>query len=70
VRRRWRSALLAVLLLLGAAAGAAWWRIRPLALVGAGYVAKQMCSCIFVGGRSFESCRPDMLPAMDDVHAE
>jgi hypothetical protein len=70
MRRRWRAVLLALLLLIGAAAGAGWWRFHPLADVGAGYVAKQMCSCIFVGERRFESCRGDMPPAMKDVRAE
>ncbi|MAE94662.1 MAG: hypothetical protein CL910_08385 [Deltaproteobacteria bacterium] len=38
--------------------------------IGTGFVAKQMCSCMFVGGRSFESCLPDMLPMMDDIEAQ
>jgi len=47
--------------------------VRPFlafANVGIGYVAKQMCSCIYVAERSFESCRPDMLESMDDIQAE
>ena len=38
--------------------------------VGAGYVAKEACSCIFIGGRELESCRHDMPDMMDDVDAE
>ena len=45
-------------------------RVRAMGDVGAGYVAKQMCSCVFVGGRSFDACRPDMLPDMDRISAE
>jgi hypothetical protein len=47
--------------------------VRPfvaLANVGVGFVAKQMCSCIYVGERSFDSCRPDMLASMNDIQAE
>ena len=38
--------------------------------IGNGFLAKQMCSCMLVGERSFESCRPDMMPAMDRIEAE
>ena len=29
------------------------------AQIGAGYLAKQMCSCVYVAGRSFDDCRQD-----------
>ena len=45
-------------------------RLRAMASVGAGYVAKEVCSCVFVGGRSFDSCRPDVPASMDRVRAE
>ncbi len=38
--------------------------------IGNGFVAKQMCSCMLVGNRSFESCRPDVLPSMDAIESE
>lgn len=38
--------------------------------VGAGFVAKQMCSCVFVGGRSAASCRPDLPEEMDAIEVE
>jgi hypothetical protein len=47
--------------------------VRPflaLANVGVGFVAKQMCSCIYVAERTFDSCRPDMFESMDDIQAE
>lgn len=62
---------LALLVLLAAllAGGLFLPGFRRQVSVGAGFVAKQMCSCIFVAGRSFESCRPDMLPTMDRIQA-
>jgi hypothetical protein len=68
--RRWRVVVVLLALLAVLGAGGAWWRLRPLAQVGAGYVAKQMCSCVFVAERSFESCRSDMLPSLHRVRAE
>ena len=47
--------------------------IRPLqelAETGAGFLAKQMCSCIYVDERTADACRPDMLPEMDPIDAE
>jgi len=47
--------------------------VRPflaLANVGVGFVAKEMCSCIYVAERSFDSCRPDMMESMDEIQAE
>jgi hypothetical protein len=56
-------------LLVGAAvllvAGAIAWRVLHLSdlmHIGAGYVAEQTCSCLFVSGRSAESCRGDLEP--------
>ncbi len=44
--------------------------LRQAAAVGAGFVAKQMCSCVYVAGRSFESCRPEMMEEMAQVRSE
>ena len=66
---RRRIALGVVLVLLGAA-GFYYVRLRSMAAIGAGYVAKEVCSCIFVGGRSLDSCRPDVPESMDRVQAE
>jgi hypothetical protein len=63
---------LVALLVVGGGVGYLVW-LRPflaLANVGIGYVAKQMCSCVYVAERSFDSCRPDMMESMDDIRAE
>ncbi len=55
-RRRWLivgSVALAALLTL------AWTGLTPWPRTGATYVAKQMCSCLFLTGRSEASCRTD-----------
>lgn len=65
-----RRVALLVLLAVAVVAGAAWGRLERSADVGAGYVAKELCSCMFVGGRSLESCRPDVPASMDRVRAE
>lgn len=59
------------LLLLAAGAGA-WYlpHLRASVEVGAGYVAKQTCSCVFVGGRSLASCRADLMASVDRIEAE
>ncbi|MCP3984763.1 MAG: hypothetical protein GY723_10265 [bacterium] len=59
-------------LLLVLAGTVAWFlpRILTQTNVGAGYVAKQACSCIFVGERSLASCRADMMPEMEPIEAE
>jgi hypothetical protein len=41
-----------------------------MASTGAGFVAKEMCSCLYVGERSFEACRPDIVEIVDGVRAE
>ena len=38
--------------------------------IGAGYVAKEVCSCIYVGERDYESCRLDVPALMDAIDAE
>ena len=65
---RWRVLALFWVLLV---AGALFFeRARDLSSIGAGYVAKQLCSCVFVGGRSLDSCRPDIPVTMERVQAE
>lgn len=60
-----RKPVLAVVLVVLVAAGAAAWRalhLADLALIGAGYSAEQMCACLFISRRTQESCRGDLDP--------
>jgi hypothetical protein len=61
--RRKRLALGAVVLLVVAAA-VAWrvFRVPLLVNIGTGYVAEQTCACLFVSGRTLESCVGDLDP--------
>lgn len=66
----WKWSALAVLwvLLVG---GAMLYRFGAQNVeIGAGYVAKEVCSCIYVGGRDFESCRLDVPESMDPIESE
>jgi hypothetical protein len=65
---RWGGA---ALLLLAAGAAALYGpRLVGMAGVGSGYVAKQMCSCLYVAGRDFDACRRDIPESMDRIDAE
>ena len=37
----------------------------PIVQIGAAYIAKQVCSCLFVVGRSESSCRAEFKPDID-----
>jgi hypothetical protein len=65
-----RWVLLATFWFLLVGAALLWQCGREQADVGAGYVAKELCSCVFVGGRSLASCRPDIPETMDRVETE
>jgi len=60
---RWIVGGLVVLILIGA--GAAYVLIRPYAQIGASYISKQMCSCVFVAGRTEASCHAEFEPDID-----
>jgi hypothetical protein len=53
---------LAVAALLMIAAAMALRKLAPLARIGTGYAAEQTCACVFVSGRTIESCRGDLDP--------
>lgn len=55
------------LLLLGLT-GLALWASGPLlaeARIGAAFIARTTCSCLFVAGRSLDSCRSDWPPGTE-----
>jgi len=52
-----------VLILIGA--GVAYVMVQPYAQIGGTYLAKQICSCVFVAGRSDASCRAEFEPDID-----
>jgi hypothetical protein len=60
---RWIAGGLLVLILIGA--GVAYVMVRPYAQIGATYIAKQMCSCVFLAGRTEVSCRAEFEPDID-----
>ena len=61
--RRKRLAL-GVLALLVVAGAIAWrvFRVPLLLNIGTGYAAQQTCACLFVSGRTLESCLGDLEP--------
>ena len=71
MRSRWLKAI-AVFALGALLATAVLARIRfaPQADIGAGLVAKQVCSCVFVGGRDEQACRLDLQSDLDPVRSE
>ena len=59
------------LIALIALAGLLWGpRTVGRAQVGVGYVAKQICSCLYVAGREVDACRVDLLPSMDPIDVQ
>ena len=58
-----------VVVLAAGAFGVSYPTISARADVGAGYVAHQTCSCVFVAGRSDEACRRDIPLEMEPVRS-
>ena len=59
----WIGGVVVVLLVAGAIA--AYLLARPYAQIGGTYIAKQLCSCVFVTGRTDASCRAEFEPDID-----
>ncbi len=63
---------LAAMAVLAAVVGYARWFVPTQRAVGigTGMLAKQLCSCVFVSGRSLEDCRADQFESMDPIQVE
>jgi len=66
--------LLSVAVVLVVAGGLFYWKwwlpTRDAVAVGAGMLAKTMCSCLYVAGRPQDECRADQMSAMDAIQVE
>ena len=56
----WIGGGVAVLLVVGAVT--AYVLVKPYAQIGGTYLAKQICSCVFVAGRTDASCHAEFEP--------
>jgi hypothetical protein len=56
---KWAIGFATWLVLVLGAAGYVW--LAEKSLVGGGLVAKEVCSCMQLGGRDFEACRADLM---------
>jgi hypothetical protein len=64
-RWRWVGAAVGLLVVVGLAWG--YLAVKPYGDVGTTYVAKQLCSCVFLTGRSEASCRGEFSPDIDKM---
>lgn len=64
---RWSSIAAIVVALMLIAGGVYAARVADQAGVGAAAIAKVICSCVFVAGRSLESCRADDPPGFEEI---
>jgi hypothetical protein len=60
----WRKWLLVALAGVVVVTAIAWrtFRVSDLLYIGTGYVAQQTCACLFVAGRTLDSCMNDLEP--------
>jgi hypothetical protein len=66
----WRTRIgLALLGFLAVAAAVGIPRLRQASEIGAGYLAKYACSCVYVAGRELASCRADLPASMATLEA-
>jgi hypothetical protein len=65
-------AVAGVVLAAAIGAGLFGWYLptRRAVAIGAGMLAKQICSCIYVAARSLEDCRADQFSSMDPIEVE
>lgn len=69
-----RKLLLGVGLSAAIGAGLFVWRwylpTRRAVDIGAGILAKQICSCVYVASRALDDCRADQFPSTDPIRVE
>ena len=71
MRRRILVALAIGLVLAGALFWTQWLApTRNAVAIGTSMLAKKMCSCVFVAGRSQDACRADQFASMDAITVE
>ncbi|HEU4430735.1 MAG TPA: hypothetical protein VFT98_18385 [Myxococcota bacterium] len=58
--RKWVIGFFIWLALVVGAAG--YVELKQRSYVGGGLAAKEICSCMHIGGRDFEACRADLAP--------
>jgi hypothetical protein len=61
-RRKWLALGAVVVLLIAVAVAWRVFRVPLLVNIGTGYAAQQTCACLFVSGRTIESCLGDLDP--------
>jgi len=62
----------AVVLLAGLVFGFVRWYLptRNAVAIGAGMLAKQVCSCVYIAERDVADCRADQFSSMDPIRLE
>jgi hypothetical protein len=68
---RWRTRIaLALAGLLAVVACFGIPRLRTASAIGAGYLAKVACSCVYIAGRDLAACRADLPAYLGTMEAE
>jgi hypothetical protein len=71
---RARKIMIGLTLLLCVGLALAWrgWYLptRDAVAIGAGLLAKQVCSCVYVAGRELDDCRADQMASTDPIQLE
>jgi hypothetical protein len=53
------------LVVIGVVAAVVFWQARKYGQIGAGFVARQMCSCLYVQNRTETACRAEIGPQIE-----
>jgi hypothetical protein len=62
MRKRSVAAIVAAGVLGAGAVSWRWLHLTDLTHIGTGYAAQQTCACLFISGRTLESCLGDLDP--------